>query len=112
MDFEERLLALYAKIPSSRCRANCFACCKDVIQFTPTEEKRMGGYSHNGVCCHLKDGICTVYDRRPFVCRLFGTSENLHCGSCSAEKHLTEAETAALVKEYVQIMKEEQVLVT
>jgi len=33
----------------------------------------------NWNCPHLADNGCTVYDERPLVCRLFGTTARLLC---------------------------------
>ena len=97
------LKELYKKIPSSVCKDGCSKCCRDVIQFTPSEEKAMGGYSNDGKCVHLKDGKCSVYENRAFVCRLFGTSEMLRCEGCTPSHVLSEEETSALIHEYVKI---------
>ncbi len=76
MDKEE----IYSKIPKSTCKEGCFRCCTNVVQFTPSELKACGGeYECKGVCNFLKDGKCTVYETRPFVCRIYGTSEILSC---------------------------------
>ena len=69
---------LYKKIPSSSCINGCYKCCTNIIQYTPNELKAMGGYEYNEKCSHLKDGKCSIYDKRPFVCRIYGASEILN----------------------------------
>ena len=71
----EEIKALYEKLPSSVCTDGCFTCCKDIIQFSKSEEAEMGGYENCGLCCHVKDAKCSVHEKRPFICRLFGVSE-------------------------------------
>lgn len=103
-----KLEQIYNAIPSSKCKDGCSKCCTNMIQFTPSELKRMGGYEFKDVCSHLVEGKCSIYENRPFVCRLFGTSELLQCEDCSPNNILTEDETNKLVHEYVQIKKEEE----
>ncbi len=105
MDKEE----IYSKIPKSTCKEGCFRCCTNVVQFTPSELKACGGeYECKGVCNFLKDGKCTVYETRPFVCRIYGTSEILSCDDCTPERFLTEEETTELVHRYVTLKKKEE----
>ena len=56
---------IYDKIPKSQCLNGCYKCCTNMIQYTPSELKAMGGYEYNGKCSHLKDGKCSIYDKRP-----------------------------------------------
>lgn len=101
--FKSELRELYTKIPKSHCAENCFDCCINSVQFTPEEKENMGGYEYDGKCPHLRDGICAVYDDRPFVCRIYGVSEILPCAKCRPEKYLTGDETKALIHDYVTI---------
>ena len=99
---------LYKKIPSSTCRKGCYRCCTNMIQYTPSEFKAMGGYEFKEKCSHLKDGKCTVYENRPFVCRIYGASELFKCEDCVPERMLSEEETLELVHQYVQLKKKEE----
>lgn len=105
---EMEMKKIYEQIPSTRCVEGCFNCCKNMIQFTPSELKAMGSYEFNGVCSHLVDGKCAVYENRPFVCRLYGASEILKCENCNSERYLSEEETAKLVHEYTELKKKEE----
>lgn len=100
MEDTDIIKELYKSLPKSVCKEGCSKCCSDMIQFSPSEEKRMGGYEWNGKCSHLIDGKCSVYENRPFVCRLFGTSDMLTCEGCTPERYLTEEETIKIVHEY------------
>ena len=104
----DKLLDIYKKIPDSVCKKNCFECCTNSIQFTKSEEKAMGGYSFDGKCSHLIDGKCTVYECRPFVCRIYGSSELFKCENCVPERYLTPEETDRLGHEYVSIKRQEE----
>ena len=94
---------LYEQIPASTCKDGCFECCTNMIQFMPAEEANMGGYTYTGKCNHLVDGKCTIYTRRPFVCRIFGSSSIMSCEGCTPERYLSEEETRRLFREYVSI---------
>ena len=54
--FEKEIKELYEKIPPSVCGKDCAKCCTNIIQFTASEEKMMGGYEWDGQCSHLIDG--------------------------------------------------------
>lgn len=103
-----KISKIYEKIPHSKCKKGCFHCCTNMIQFTPSELKAMGGYEYNGVCSHLKDGKCSIYENRPFVCRIYGTSELLKCDNCSPKKFLNEQETIELVHQYTLLKEAEE----
>lgn len=91
---------IYKKIPGSRCKAGCFKCCINVIQFSPSEFADMGSYANNGMCSHFVNGKCDIYEVRPFVCRIYGTSELFECEDCIPDRYLTAEETAKLVHLY------------
>jgi Fe-S-cluster containining protein len=99
---------LYNEIPVSNCKNGCSECCTNMIQFSPSELKQMGGYEYNGVCSHLKNGKCSIYENRPFICRIFGTSELLKCEDCTPEKYLNEKETIELVHRYTLLRRNEE----
>ena len=99
---------LYKKIPSSTCKNGCFECCTNMIQFSPSEAKRVGKYEYNGRCPYLINSRCSIYEKRPFVCRIYGASNLLKCNDCVPERYLTEEETNELVHEYMVIKKKEE----
>ena len=104
---EKEITDLYKRIPSSICEPGCVNCCINTIQFSPSEGKRMGGYDWNGSCPHLVDGKCAVYENRPLVCRIYGTSETLPCSGCTPERVLSKEETADIIHLYTEYMKRE-----
>ena len=97
---EESLSDIYDKIPCSVCEADCFRCCTNMVQFTEEELNLMRGYKFDGKCSHLVNGKCSVYENRPFVCRIYGTSELLRCDGCTPSEYLTEEQTLKLIHKY------------
>lgn len=87
MTRDDRSIAyLRERIPSFECVPGCHDCCGPVTA-SSTEMARLpfkSRASHEAAlealsCPHLgKDG-CEVYDERPLICRLFGTTPNLRC---------------------------------
>lgn len=91
------------------CGKDCAKCCTNIIHFTESEEKMMGGYEWDGQCSHLIDGRGSVYDRRPLICRLYGHKRasavrRLHTG----ERYLSEKETGEIIHIYVRYRKAEE----
>lgn len=92
---------LYASIPDARCTGECLVGCGSV-GMTPLEQRRIRdetGLQFEAVsafallpvvsplgstqqCPALRDGRCTVYEVRPLVCRLWGSSKSLPCPFC------------------------------
>jgi len=103
-----KISELYKEIPRSVCKKDCVKCCSNMIQFTPSECDAMGGYEYDGFCSHVKNGKCSIYERRPFVCRIYGTSEMLRCNDCTPERFLSEEETVDIVHRYTQIKRKEE----
>jgi Fe-S-cluster containining protein len=74
-----------------------------MIQVAPEEDNRMGGYHWEGKCVLLIDNKCSVYEKRAFICRLFGSSEIMKCPDCTPERYLSKSETTELIKKYVSL---------
>jgi Fe-S-cluster containining protein len=82
---------LYKLIPSFHCKAGCIECCVDfgVPSRTHIEEERIMEYVRaRGVrrgeatglrCPYVTAAGCTIYEVRPLICRLYGTSPNYLC---------------------------------
>jgi hypothetical protein len=79
----------------------------------PTEEARFSEIrkTRGTSCPYLVPGKgCSEYDRRPYVCRLFGASKSryMRCPhGCQAEKPLSPQATAALTKRYENLAKQD-----
>lgn len=105
-----RLKKLYDQIPAMKCQQGCTDCC-GAVPFTKTELKRIKvqrlpivvGQS----CPYAQNGTCVIYEDRPFICRLFGTTEEpmMTCPKgCGPEKKLTAKQAEALTADYRSIM--------
>ena len=78
--------ALRLRIPSFACVPGCHDCCGPVTA-SSEEMARLPVKSdaeHDAAlaelnCVHLGPNGCQVYDQRPLICRLFGTTPNLPC---------------------------------
>lgn len=74
---------LYKKIPGFECIEGCTDCCGQV-PWTDFELQRAGlaeppPERDDGRCVFSLNGRCDIHDRRPFMCRLFGTVKDLEC---------------------------------
>ena len=75
---------LRLQIPSFACVPGCHDCCGPVTA-SSEEMSRLPVKSdaeHDAAlaeynCVHLGPQGCTVYDQRPLICRLFGTTPSL-----------------------------------
>jgi Fe-S-cluster containining protein len=74
------------RIPSFECIPGCHDCCGPVTT-SPEEMSRLPVKTEaehdealaNLSCPHLGVNGCEVYDERPLICRLFGTTPSLAC---------------------------------
>lgn len=99
---------LYAKIPKSvPCKEGCTDCC-GIVLWNPEEIRRVGRsqpLDKELRCLFAKDGRCTVYENRPFICRMFGNSKHpmLTCPyGCNNPNALSKEESDALTREYLK----------
>jgi uncharacterized protein len=82
----ERVDQLRQQIPNFSCVPGCHDCCGPVTA-TSEEMSRLPVKSdaeHDAAlahwnCVHLGPHGCEVYDQRPLICRLFGTTKSLPC---------------------------------
>lgn len=123
--YNEQLQEIYAKIPKIACKRKCQEAC-GVIPVQRPELKKIRKRAQvdiekyvldgpDGITmlfdadksrCPLLDdeGNCTVYDIRPFICRLFGVVEGMRCPEgCIPERVLTREESAVLVTQIRQL---------
>ncbi|POA51565.1 MULTISPECIES: YkgJ family cysteine cluster protein [unclassified Pseudomonas] len=78
--------SLRQQIPSFECVPGCHYCCGPVTT-SPEEMSRLPRKTAAEQdaamaaldCVHLGPEGCTVYDERPLICRLFGTTSSLPC---------------------------------
>ena len=97
---------IYARIPETNCKGLCQESCS-MIGFTRLEEQVMTQASgqkpfltNDAVCGYLVDSRCSVYESRPAICRLFGSTEKLKCEhNCNSDRVLTEPQSHAILGE-------------
>lgn len=126
MTKEEQLKALYARIPEVHCQGKCQACCSNIgMSFfeysqigmvaqmsVPLRPMRLLAESgapigeamsmDNSVrvCPWLKDGACSIYAHRPFVCRFWGATMATRCPhGCVPDRWLSEREVYEIAKQ-------------
>ena len=110
------LQEVYDSIPSLNCQGHCWQCC-GAIDMSPVERSHIADLGveipvmtdewsrawendEPAYCPAFSLGAqglgkpgCTVYDRRPTICRLWGVSESMPCPyGCKPEKTLTDRE--------------------
>jgi Fe-S-cluster containining protein len=77
---------LRLQIPSFACVPGCHDCCGPVTASSEemsrlphkTDAEHEAALEHYN-CVHLGPQGCEVYDQRPLICRLFGTTASLPC---------------------------------
>ncbi|GAB6070320.1 YkgJ family cysteine cluster protein [Thiomicrorhabdus hydrogeniphila] len=95
-------------IPSFKCKEGCHDCCGPVT--TSSEEMSRlpvkTDAEHDAAlneltCVHLGPNGCEVYEERPLICRLYGTTPNLLCpNDCKPEK-MVEPEIEKQVHDFI-----------
>jgi uncharacterized protein len=110
----EALERLYAELPSLDCQGLCGDCCH-FIGMTRLEQGRItqvGGPEiklWDSPCPALDFmGRCSVYTRRPLICRLWGVVEDMPCHyGCKPERYLTNEEGRVFLARVQAIAGEE-----
>jgi len=112
----ERHQRIYDLVPEMECKEGCTDCCGPV-PLSNWERDRIGAKNNliyhpvKLECPYIKDGQCSVYEKRPFLCRLFGTVDTmrLRCPhGRKPDKPLTEQQGMELIREYTRIVKEQK----
>ena len=74
------------QIPAFACIAGCHDCCGPVTTSSeemarlPVKSEAEHEAALNALSCpHLGENGCQVYNERPLICRLFGTTPRLAC---------------------------------
>ena len=108
---------IYKQIHTMSCREGCSDCCGPV-PLSKWEAKRLGV---EGIMTPVKPGTltcafvgedrkCTVYDKRPYICRVFGCAEHpmLTCPyGCGPATKLTAQELEVLSTMFEDAINEE-----
>jgi Fe-S-cluster containining protein len=110
---------LYAQIPNMTCPSGCSDCCC-IVRFSRYEVAQISiakiiraifirfRQATTQKCPHLtRDNRCGIYQVRPFVCRLFGTTEieRLRCPKgMRPNKLLSVEEGENLINQFLRII--------
>ena len=107
-DNRETIARLREKIPTFECTPGCHDCCGPVT--TSSEEisrlpvKTDAEYKaalQEWNCVHLGPNGCTVYDERPLICRLFGTTPNMPCPNSCRPKEMIDSKTERQIHHFI-----------
>jgi hypothetical protein len=96
-------------IPSFECLPGCHDCCGPVIA-SPDEMARLPVKSDevrdaalaNFSCPHLGVCGCEVYDERPLICRLFGTTPKLLCPHGRRPEEMIDSKVEQNIRQFCQ----------
>ena len=102
------ILRLREQIPSFECVEGCHDCCGPVT--TSSEEmfrlpvktdaehtEALDDYS----CVHLGPNGCTVYEERPLICRLFGTTPKMPCPNGRRPENMIDPKVEREIHQYI-----------
>jgi Fe-S-cluster containining protein len=98
-----------ARIPTFACIPGCHDCCGPVLA-SSTEMHRLPRKTpqqHQAAldalsCPHLGENGCEVYEERPLVCRLFGTTPRLACPNGARPEVMLESAIEEAVFSYFE----------
>lgn len=101
---EEEIEAIYAALPALECKGLCQESCGPILA-SEAEMKRIGIRAgqfprpgKDATCSALKDGKCSIYKIRPYICRIWGAEESMKCPwGCKPKKYLTKQESYAFL---------------
>jgi hypothetical protein len=108
------------KIPLMACKAGCSDCC-GLVLFSKSEWKRIQGERQKQAaiedCEYLHGNHCSIYEQRPFLCRLFGAvsepGDMMSCPhGCRPENPLTPEEAQALMSQYLAMFHGQDIYCT
>jgi hypothetical protein len=97
------------RIPTFRCIVGCHDCCGPVTASAlevgrlpaRTEAEHTAALARLD-CVHLGKHGCEVYDERPLVCRLFGTTPRLPCPNGRRPVYLLDRRTEAAIQRFME----------
>jgi hypothetical protein len=96
---------VYAAIPQLDCQGKCQRSC-GVIPLFPVEVELLKDKAISAprcsttepICSALKEGKCSIYENRPFICRLWGNVPKMPClWGCKPKRYLAPQEEKKLL---------------
>lgn len=107
---------LRARIPTFRCIVGCHDCCgpvtassEEMTRLPVKSEAEHAAALAELSCPHLGEHGCQVYEERPLICRLFGTTPRLLCPNGARPVYMIDSRTEAEIHRYLATTR--QVLV-
>ncbi|OCH18921.1 MULTISPECIES: YkgJ family cysteine cluster protein [unclassified Aliivibrio] len=99
---------LRERIPSFECTKGCHDCCGPVttsseemsrlpVKTDAEHEAALDEYN----CVHLGPNGCTVYEERPLICRLFGTTPRMACPNGCRPEEMIDVKTERQIHYYI-----------
>jgi len=96
------------RIPAFACKAGCHDCCGPVtasaeelsnlpVKSDQQHEQALADLN----CAYLGENGCEVYEERPLICRLFGTTESLPCPHQKRPEKLLNKKTEARIHNFL-----------
>lgn len=112
----ETVRILREGIPSFECVAGCHDCCGPVTTSSEemsrlpvkTDAEHALALEHYN-CVHLGPNGCEVYQERPLICRLFGTTPRMPCPNGRGPEQMIEPKLERQIHHYIATTR--QVLV-
>lgn len=107
-DNPQIIARLREEIPAFECVPGCHDCCGPVTTSSEemsrlpvkTEAEHEAALTHFD-CVHLGPNGCEVYEERPLICRLFGTTPRMPCPNGRRPDDWVEARTEQQVHEFI-----------
>ena len=118
---QRELRAIYRELEpyAFQCVEGCTACCGPVPLapveaealgvpgvVTPTRDDITCAYCNGCSTTNGSTGGCSVYDRRPFMCRIYGTIDGLRCPEgAGPARMMPPRQYRKLMKRYIALME-------
>lgn len=97
------------RIPAFECVPGCHDCCGPVTASSeemarlPRKSEAEHAQALAALSCpHLGENGCQVYEERPLICRLFGTTPRLACPNGRRPETMIDARTEQQIYDYFQ----------
>jgi len=106
----KRLQEIYASLPEVHCKRLCQQFCGPVT-WTAIEQINIGETRQiknwaRPQCPYLEEGMCSIYERRPLICRLWGAMQILACPhGCLPDRWISQEEANRLQDEVAGLWK-------
>jgi len=102
----KKLKKTYNKIPKIDCEPGCTECCgivpisRDEARNIGINDRRLLPVKDDGItCAYVCKTGCSIYKKRPVLCRLMGVVEKMPCPKRQPERMLTQKEEDELMNE-------------